>query len=437
MTVRSQRRKLRKVGSSSVKLRLPLLLVLAITLGAGLMLVWSAFAEIDRVVRANGRIVPYEMPQFVQHLEGGVVARVFVKEGDRVRRGDAIATISDIQAEALVNERQLRIRALQAEAHRLEAETRDQRPDWSEFSREGDAVPDSVRQQQEVFDARNTTLRLAIGSLDAQLSQKLSELNEVTQRVAALESEFGIAEEQMRVVQKMVDKDAGSRLELLDAMGRVAQFKSQLSDLEASLPRIGFQVEELRKRKAETQAEFKEGALLRLAEVRLELDQLGEEIAAARDRLQRTSVTSPVDGVVNRVFTRTVGGVVRPGEPVAEITPDSAILIVEGWIDPTERATVLPGLRAIVRISAYDFAVHGSLEGEVIEVSADTVESEDRLRQYRVRVRIDEQSYARFGQPVSPGMVATADVVIGKRTVLQYLISPLTRGLETALRDRK
>lgn len=437
MTIRSQRRKLRKVGSSSVKLRLPLLLVLAITLGACLMLVWSAFAEIDRVVRANGRIVPYEMPQFVQHLEGGLVARVFVKEGDRVRRGDAIATISDIQAEALVNERQLRIRALQAEAHRLEAETRDQRPDWSVFSREGDAVPDSVRQQQEVFEARDTTLRLAIGTLDAQLSQKLAELNEVTQRVAALQSELGIAEEQMGVVQKMVDKDAGSRLELLDAMGRVAQFKSQLSDFEASLPRIGFQVEELRNRKAETQAAFREGALQRLAEVRLELDQLGEEIAAARDRLQRTSVTSPVDGVVNRVFTRTVGGVVRPGEPVAEITPDSAILIVEGWIDPTERATILPGLRAIVRISAYDFAVHGSLEGEVIEVSADTVESEDRLRKYRVRVRIDAQSYARFGQPVSPGMVATADVVIGKRTVLQYLISPLTRGLETALRDRK
>jgi adhesin transport system membrane fusion protein len=110
---------------------------------------------------------------------------------------------------------------------------------------------------------------------------------------------------------------------------------------------------------------------------------------------------------------------------------------VEGWIDPAERASVLPGLHAIVRISAYDFAVHGTLKGEVVEVSADTVERENQLRQYRVRIRIDEESYDTFARPVSPGMIATADVVIGERTVLQYLISPLTRGLSTALRDRK
>jgi adhesin transport system membrane fusion protein len=132
-----------------------------------------------------------------------------------------------------------------------------------------------------------------------------------------------------------------------------------------------------------------------------------------------------------------VGGVVRPGEPIAEITPDSSNLVVEGWIDPTERASVLPELRAIVRITAYDFAVYGSLAGKVQEVSADTVESEGGQRQYRVRVLIDPASYERFGQPVTAGMVATADVVIGRRTVLQYLTSPLTRGLETALRDRK
>jgi adhesin transport system membrane fusion protein len=434
-----------------VRLRLPLLLVFTVLLALAGIVTWSAFAEIDRVVRAAGRVVPSEMPQFVQHLEGGVVSQVFVLEGDRVAKGEAIASISDIQAEAVVNERRFRVAALKAEAHRLEAETRREAPDWTAFLGEAaqsapersapeQAAPEQsgfAQREQELFEARASTLDLSLASIEAQLSQRLAQLNEVSERILALERELVIAEQQMAVVQEMVDKEAGSRLELLEAMGRVAQFKSQLSDMKASQPRVGYEIEELRNRKAQLLAEFREGALLRLAEVRLEIDKLSEEIAAAADRLKRTVVVSPSDGVVNRVFTRTVGGVVRPGEPIAEITPDSSNLVVEGWIDPTERASVLPELRAIVRITAYDFAVYGSLAGKVQEVSADTVESEGGQRQYRVRVLIDPASYERFGQPVTAGMVATADVVIGRRTVLQYLTSPLTRGLETALRDRK
>lgn len=428
--------KRKRHNAAPARLRLPLISVLAVWVVLGLFVLWSAMAQIDRVVRAEGRIVPDEMPQFVQHLEGGVVSRVFVTEGDRIEKGAPIANVSDIEAEAVVNERQLRIAALRAEAHRLEAESLELEPDWSvfEYSHE---TSDFVRQQQELYRARATTLSLTLGSLEAQLSQKLAEIREITQRVEGFRSELEIAEQQMSVVQRMVDKEAGSRLELLDAMSRVAQFKTQMSELESTLPRLGYQVDELRQRQEETRAEFTEGALLRLSEVRLEIDQLNEEIAAATDRLRRTVLVSPVDGVVNRVFARTVGGVLRPGDPVAEITPDSQTLIVEGWIDPAERASVLPGLHAIVRISAYDFAVHGTLKGEVVEVSADTVERENQLRQYRVRIRIDGESYEAFGRPVSPGMIATADVVIGERTVLQYLISPLTRGLSTALRDRK
>lgn len=428
--------KRKRQKAAPARLRLPLISVLAVWVVLCLFVIWSAMAQIDRVVRAEGRIVPDEMPQFVQHLEGGVVSRVFVTEGDRIAKGAPIANVSDIEAEAVVNDRQLRIAALRAEAHRLEAESLELEPDWSIFE-DSHETSDFVRQQQELYQARATTLLLTLGSLEAQLSQKLAEIREITQRVEGFRSELEIAEQQMSVVQRMVDKEAGSRLELLDAMSRVAQFKTQMSDLEATLPRLGYQVDELRQRQEETRAEFTEGALLRLAEVRLEIDQLNEEIAAATDRLRRTVLVSPVDGVVNRVFARTVGGVLRPGDPVAEITPDSRTLIVEGWIDPAERASVLPGLHAIVRVSAYDFAVHGTLKGEVVEVSADTVERENQLRQYRVRIRIDEESYEAFGRPVSPGMIATADVVIGERTVLQYLISPLTRGLSTALRDRK
>lgn len=429
-------RKSRAQTPYQVRLRLPFLLVMVVLLSLTGFVVWSALAEIDRVVRATGRIVPSEMPQFVQHLEGGVVSHVFVLEGDRVRKGEAIANISDVQAEAVVNERRFRVGALKAEAHRLEAEIGSVAPDWSELLQEL-TQSEFAQREQVLFDARASTLSLSLASVEAQLSQKLAQLNEVSERIAALGGELEIAEQQLGVVQDMVDKDAGSRLELLEAKGRVAQFRSQLSDFRASQPRIGYEIDELHNRKAQLRAEFREGALLRLAEVRLEIDKLSEEIAAAADRLQRTMVVSPVDGVVNRVFMRTVGGVVRPGEPIAEITPDSRSLVVEGWIDPMERASVLPGLRAIVRITAYDFAVYGSLTGTVQEVSADTVETEGGKRQYRVRVRIDPDSYGRFGQPVAAGMVASADVVIGRRTVLQYLISPLTRGLETALRDRK
>jgi adhesin transport system membrane fusion protein len=399
-----------------------------------LFLIWSATAQINRIVRADGRVVPYEMPQFVQHLEGGVVADIFVAEGDWIARGDPIANISDIDAEALVNERRLRISALSAEAFRLEAEVLQLSPDWSLI--EGEHSSDFVRQQEELFEARARSLTLNLRSIDAQLNQKISEIREVTRRIDQLQIEVQIAEEQVSVIQRMVDNAAGSRLELLEAMSRVAQINTESTDLESRLPRLNYEVDELRLRMDEARASFIEDALSRLMDVRLELYQLHEEMVSAVDRLNRTVLVSPVDGIVNRVFAHTVGGVIRPGDPVVEITPDSHVLIVEGWIDPAERATVIQGLEAIVRISAYDFAVHGTLSGEVVEVSADTVERENQLRQYRVRIRIDDESYELFDQVITPGMIATADVVVGSRTVLQYLISPLIRGFAQALREQ-
>lgn len=417
-----------------VKLKLSFFVVLIICVILMLFLIWSATAQINRIVRADGRVVPYEMPQFVQHLEGGVVADIFVAEGDWIARGDPIANISDIDAEALVNERRLRISALSAEAFRLEAEVLQLSPDWSLI--EGEHSSDFVRQQEELFEARARSLTLNLRSIDAQLNQKISEIREVTRRIDQLQIEVQIAEEQVSVIQRMVDNAAGSRLELLEAMSRVAQINTESTDLESRLPRLNYEVDELRLRMDEARASFIEDALSRLMDVRLELYQLHEEMVSAVDRLNRTVLVSPVDGIVNRVFAHTVGGVIRPGDPVVEITPDSHVLIVEGWIDPAERATVIQGLEAIVRISAYDFAVHGTLSGEVVEVSADTVERENQLRQYRVRIRIDDESYELFDQVITPGMIATADVVVGSRTVLQYLISPLIRGFAQALREQ-
>lgn len=423
-------------GRMSAKLRFPILAVLLVWTVLGLLAAWSAIAEVDRVVRAQGRIVPAEMPQFVQHLEGGVISRVFVREGDRIAAGAPIASISGIEAEAAVNERRLRIAALSAEAHRLQAEAGGTRPDWAAFT--GDStLATFVAQQDDIYRARAATLALTLGSLGAQRDQKTAEIAGTRQRLDGLRAELSIAAQKRDVVRNMVDRDAGSRLELLEAEGRVAQFESQIADLEAALPRLGFEQEELAQRQDEAAAEFAQAALQRLSDVQLEIDQLAETVAAADDRLLRTVVLSPVDGVVNRVFATTIGGVVRPGDPVVEITPDSDILILEGWIDPAERGAVFPGQPAIVRVSAYDFAVHGALHGNVVEISADTVERREGPRQYRLRVVIDEDSYRAFGQPVSAGMDATADVVIGRRTVLQYLAAPILRGFDTALRDRK
>jgi len=417
------------------RLQRPRAMIYATAAGTLALALWAGFAVIDLVVHTQGRIVPSAKQQLVQHLEGGIVSKVYVREGDVVKAGAPMLAVSDLAANSSRGEKAARQSGLVARVARLEAEasgaTRFTPPAGLSL-----AEP-AVRAEAEAFAARASKLVQSTRVLDEQATQRRQEAAEAQARANGLRAEIEVAKAQLGLVQNMVARSAGSQTELLEARGRVERLSTQIAETEASRPRLAAAAAELMARMAETAAQFRSEARTALSDARVELRRMEEDIKTEDDRVRRTVVTAPVSGTVNKLLANTVGGVVKPGETLLELTPADDALLIEARVSPAERGTLRVGLPTKVRVAAYDYTVFGTLDAKVTEISADSLVDERGDRYFRVGAAIAPESAHRFGQPLSPGMTVTGDVVTGQRTVLQYLLSPVRGLAATALRDRK
>jgi adhesin transport system membrane fusion protein len=410
------------------------LLYVALAMVVALM-VWMTFASVDRVVRTQGRVIPSGKPQLVQHLEGGIVSRVYVKEGDIVQKGQLLISVSDLLANSSRGEKEARLNGLLARAARQQAEAEGS----ARFVVPAELNPGSpeVRNESEAFDARQFRLKQTTRVLEEQARQKRQELAEQEARAKGLNEEISVARQQLAVVSGMHSKGAASQLELLEAKARVERLVTQIREAESSKPRLAAAEAELVARLSETVAQFRSDARTGLSDTRVELQRLQQELNAERDRVLRTDVVAPVSGTVNKLLANTVGGVVKPGETLLELTPSDGAVVVEARVSPAERGALRVGQKAIVRVAAFDYTVYGTIAAEVTEISADSLVDERGERYFRVGMLVDEESYRAFGQPLSPGMTLTADAVTGQRTILAYVLSPVRGIASTAFRDSK
>lgn len=396
---------------------------------------WAALAVVDLVVHTQGRIVPSAKQQLVQHLEGGIVSKVFVREGDVVKAGAPLVAVSDLAANSSRGEKAAHLAGLTARVARLEAEatgaTRFSPPAGVSMSEP------AVAAEAEAFTARAAKLLQSTRVLDEQAKQRREEAAEAQARTTGLRAEMELARSQLALVQNMVARNAGSQTELLEARSRVERLTTQIAEADASRPRLAAAAAELEARRAETSAQFRSEARTALSDARVELRRMGEDIKTEEDRVRRTVVTAPVAGTVNKLLSNTVGGVVKPGETLLELTPTDGALLIEARVSPAERGSLRVGLPTKVRVAAYDYTVFGTLDAQVTEISADTLADERGERYFRVAAAIDPQSARDFRQALGPGMTVSADVVTGQRTVLQFLLSPIRGLAATALRDRK
>ncbi|MET0282733.1 MAG: HlyD family type I secretion periplasmic adaptor subunit [Steroidobacteraceae bacterium] len=417
------------------RLRLPNAVIATLAATSAALLLWAALAPVDRMVHMQGRVIPSGKQQMVQHLEGGIVSRVFVREGDRVESGQSLIAVSDLQASSVRGEKGARLDGLLARAARLQAESQGLPRFDAPAGLGEDSAP--LRSEREAFDARQGRLLQSLRVLDEQISQRQQEFAEQKERRKGLESELATAQKQATLVETLISHKAGSQLELLEARARVERLTTQLREIEAAGPRLAAAASETAARRAEAVAQFRSEARTALADARVELQQLQQEINAVDDRVRRTVVAAPVAGRVNKLMFNTVGGVVKPGDLLVELTPEEKTLVVETRVAPQERGPLREGQRAVVKVAAFDYTVFGTLEAQVREISADSLADERGERYFRVSLAVDADSLARFQQPLSPGMTVTADAVTGRRTVLQYLLSPI-RGLSSnAFQDRK
>lgn len=396
-------------------------------------LIWMALAQVDRVVRAEGRVVPAGKAQIVQHLEGGIVSSIAVHEGSLVRKGDLLAEIGDTRADSQLGERKIKIAALRARVARLKAEADGAARPVFESGSEYDAEAHEI--ERALFVAKQQKLVRETEIFQEQISQKRAEISESEVRRRSLAAELDIAQHQLAIVTDLSGKNAASRLELLDAQGRVQRLLTQIGDAESALPRLRAAISEAEAKRGEVLARFRSEARAELGNAQTELESAGEGLRAESDRVTRTDIRAPVNGIVNRIYINTIGGVVRAGEPVMELTPTDERVVIEAQVRPNDRAELRSGLPANIKVGAYDFGIFGTLSGRLVEVSADTLSDDRGNHYYRVELNVDTVPASYRDSPIMPGMPVTADIVTGRRTVLQYVLSPLSRFSYDAFRE--
>lgn len=413
----------------------PTPLLVGLTMTLLLLVLWASLARMDRIVRGEGRVVPTESTQVLQNLDGGIVSEILISEGQTVRKGQVLMRLHSTDASAALNQTEVKGLALKARIARLQAEAAGAGaialpPGLT-------AATPEMAAELSAFRARRATLAQAEATQRAAFEQKKDEIAEAEQKLRNYQVEHDTAVRQKDVMANLRAQRAASQLELLDAQAKEQRLQSLIQETEALIPGLKAAAQEAQSRVAQVEAQFRSEAQTELAAVQLDLSRSEDDAKGQADRLSRTQVVSPADGVVNHVFVKTIGGVTRPGEPLIEITPMNGDLIVEGRIKPGERGELMPGLRTSIKISAYDYAGVGALPGELIDISADTLPDERGERYYRVRAKVDKAEFLRTGRSIYPGMTASLDIVVGKRPIMAYFLSPVLRFATTAFHEAR
>lgn len=397
---------------------------------------WMNWAKIDVVIRGSGKITPASQVQNIQSLEGGIISEILVAEGQTVEVGQPLIKISDVAFSSSFEENRLLYLELVARASRLRAEAfdRDFEPD-SEVSAE---APQLIKSEQSLYDSNQQQLKETLSILEEKISQQKSALLEAQSKQRQLQKSLELIKKEIVIKKPLKDRGIISEVEFLQLQQREAEFEGEIEAAKLSVPRIESTIEEARFSKQKEKLNFQNNAKKELNEVTAEIGRIRETQTALQDRVKRTTLRSPVNGIVQRLYINTIGGVITPGNNILEIVPQEDDLLVELNIKPADIAYVNVGQFARLKFSAYDFAIHGSLQGIVTFVSADTITNEEGQSFFLVRVKpVKSFLGATMGElPIKIGMTVEADIITAKKTILSYLTEPVHRGIDKALRER-
>jgi len=398
---------------------------------------WANWAELDEVTTGNGRVIPSRHIQEVQNLEGGILTALLVDEGERVVKGQPLLQIDDTGFSSSLRESQQQTMALRAKAARLQAESSGEAFAAPEALRS--AYPDLVAQELLLHQNRQTELETSRNILvdrKDQIEQEIRELESKQQRAA---KSLALSRRELNMTRPLVAAGAISEVEVLRLERQVNELAGERESARLAIPRARSRLAEADKRIAEVDLQFRNEAHAELNSISAQLSRLSESSVALEDRVARTVVRSPVRGTVKQIVVNTIGGVIQPGMRLMEIVPLEDFLLVEARIRPKDIAFLYPGQRAIVKITAYDFAIYGGLEGELEHISADTIQQKDDDESYYlVRVRTEKNHLGENdgALPIISGMLAEIDIITGKKTVMDYLLKPVLRAKQKALRER-
>lgn len=393
---------------------------------------WASFSKIDQQVHGQGSIVPSGQAKVIQHLEGGIVTSIMIEEGQQVEAEQPLFRVSNQQAESDASELSLQVVSTKLQIRRLEAE-RDglNSPDFSGLT---GGPSEAIDNELQLFTARTQNYKDNLNILQDQVHQKQLKLEDLQNQFTNLSAELKVATQEYEINERLREAGAISETRYLQSKSMRQDFMTRTGIVEKTIPVTQAELNEVKNRIAELQQKHQSDVLDDLKKANLALAQVEERIKTPDDKIRRTTVLSPIRGIVNKIYITTVGGVVRPGDKLVEIVPLDDKLIVEARITTKDRGLIWQGLPALVKISAYDFSIYGGLKGTVTEISPDTLQDEHGNPYYRVRVSLPKSKIA-DNMPLFPGMTADVNILSTKVTIMQYLLRPMWKMKENALRE--
>ncbi|MFD2208104.1 HlyD family type I secretion periplasmic adaptor subunit [Kiloniella antarctica] len=398
--------------------------------------IWATMAELDEVTRGEGTFIPAQKTQIIQNLEGGIISEILVQEGDIVGKGDILVRIDNSAATANYRDSKSQKIILTTTVARLTAELDGTPLEYTE--EQITAAPDEVADQISLYNARIGQQEAQIKVLENQARQRKQEISEVKSRIGQLRNSLGLAKQERDITKPLVDKGISPRLELIRIDRQIADLEGEIKTLRVSLPRLDGAVLEARQRIEEMVLTTKAEVSDQLNRARSELKSITESIEAGADTVRRTDVKSPVRGTIKELKRNTVGGVIRGGEDIVEIVPLDDTLIVEAKIRPSDRAFLRQGQEATIKVTAYDFSIYGGLKGKLERISASTIKDEEGESFYRVYLRTEDNKIVSKGKELEiiPGMTANVEILTGKKTVMDYLLKPILKARDSAMREK-
>ncbi len=409
-------------------------LLIVITALVGGLIGFAAFTNISETAVTQGQVMPAGSVNLVQHLEGGIVAEILIEDGQIVDQGQTLIRLKKAGPLAEFDQMRAREASLALRAERLRAFVLDREPD---FSAGGD-YPDLLADQQAILELQIEARESQRRVIRSRIEQREAQLEALGEQKQNLKEQTAILKEQLGMRGKLLKKGLVSRVVYLESQRSLSRTQGELASVVGRMTEAQAALGEAQNSLLELDANLRNEALDEMGTVTGELAQVREAIAKLEDRVQRLEVSAPTRGVVKGLTTRTIGAVISPGEPIMEIVPIDDILVAEVRISPRDVGHLRTGQEAEVKITTYDMARFGTVEGRLKRVSASTFEDEQGDPFYK---GVIELSQAYVGNdpdynPIRPGMVVNADIITGSKTLLQYLLKPVYRGLNSAFRER-
>ncbi|TPG66306.1 HlyD family type I secretion periplasmic adaptor subunit [Pseudomonas arsenicoxydans] len=401
------------------------------------LMLWANYAVIDEVTKGDGKAIPSSKIQKIQNLEGGIVSELFVKEGQIVEAGAPLIRLDDTRFASNVGETEADRLSMLLRVERLSAEVDDRPLNFAADVLK--AVPVQAASEESLYTSRRQQLHDEIGGLQEQLIQRQQELREFTSKQSQYRQQLSMQRQEINMSEPLVAQGAVSPVEVLRLRRAEVETRGQLDATTLAIPRAESAIKEVQRKIDETRGKFRSEALTQLNEARTDLNKAQATGKALEDRVSRTLVASPVRGIVNKLLVNTIGGVIQPGSDLVEIVPLDDTLLVEAKIRPQDIAFLHPGQEATVKFTAYDYTIYGGLKAKLEQIGADTITDEDKKTTYYIiKLRTDRSHLGTDEKPllIIPGMVASVDIITGKKSVLSYLLKPIIRARAEALHER-